>query len=175
MTTVSQWLRPKTTTTTSRMTITNNNNNQQNYNAFVMANYAGLMAQVHELASQIDNIGNHQPRQHRDHFTVYDRMLPTLEQFKATYRLTPVEFEQLASILDPQIGRATISRKVLPTNLRVLIFLHFIAHGDSYRTLGGYYLCSHSCICNVISEVTYKYYCAQFACSNNADICNCLF
>ena len=122
-----------------------------------MANYAQILQHVHELATQINNFGNHQPRRHRDHLANYDDMMPTHDEFQAIYRLTPAEFEQLCLMLDPQIGRANESRKILPTNLRVLMFLHFVAHGDSYTTLARYYKCANSTVCNVVKEVNFIY------------------
>ena len=89
----------------------------------------------------------------------FEQLMPELEgedpaSFRNFVRMEPAMFRELINRLGPRISKQdTWYRKALHPGLRLAITLHFLATGDSYKTLMYGFRVAHNTISLLVREV----------------------
>ncbi|XP_051164908.1 uncharacterized protein LOC127283849 [Leptopilina boulardi] len=76
------------------------------------------------------------------------------EEFYDIYRMKEHQFDELHEVLRLRLKKQYLCREPLSTELRLAITLHYLAQGDSTKTLARYYLIGRSTLYEIIAEVT---------------------
>ena len=76
------------------------------------------------------------------------------KEFRLCLQLTLQKFESLLETISPFIQKCNrVLRDAIPARLRPEIMLHFLATGNSYRTLQHMYLVSKPSLSNFVPQV----------------------
>lgn len=74
------------------------------------------------------------------------------EEFLRMNHLTVDQFQKLHRIIGPRLVKRS-RRRPLSTELRLALALHFLAHGDSERTVSNFFRVGRSTFYKIVAEV----------------------
>ncbi|XP_043464545.1 protein ALP1-like [Leptopilina heterotoma] len=76
------------------------------------------------------------------------------EDFYDIYRMKECQFDELHEMLRLNLEKSYVVREPLSSELRLAVMLHYLAQGDSVKTLSRYYLIGKSTMYEIIAQVS---------------------
>lgn len=81
------------------------------------------------------------------------------ESYYNFFRMSPLLFDHLLSIVGPYITKQDAVRSPIPAKTRLELTLRYLATGDSMKTLGGLFRVSPPSVSGIIAEVCVALWC----------------